>query len=165
MTEPERIFISYRIPARSREAAWSIVGYGVFALACAVISWRLLASTFPEVSVTGCMVLLAAMVAAVTSIGQLLRYISNRVEEIIVNDLGVTGDSKFWDWAHVRQVDLVRRQRVVFIHVNNGPMRSRLSLLIKVPGEDAESIMQDLRTFVANKGITVREREEYKGRV
>ena len=123
-----------------------------------MIARELIARSYPDFPVLGGIALTFAIVAAVVAITLLFKYISNRDEVIRVTDQSVTGDSKTWAWEQVLQVDLHRRTRHVFIHLNNGPARSRFSLLIQVPGDDAEGVMRELRSFVEARGISIRDR-------
>lgn len=122
------------------------------------IAWRLIARSLPETSILGCVVLTFGIVAAVVSVALLKRYIANQDEFIRVTDQSITGDSKTWEWGKVMQVDLHRRSHHACIHLNNGPARSRFTLLVQVPGDDADDVMRELRTFVETKGIPIRDR-------
>ncbi len=158
MSDSERVFISYRVPARSPQAVRSLSRMSMVTVASFGIAWKFIARSLPETSIHGCVVLTVGIVAAVVTVALLKRYISNQDEVIRVTDQSVTGDSKTWTWEEVMQVDLHRRTRQVFIHLNNGPARSKLSLLIQVPGDDAEGVMKELRSFVEARGISIRDR-------
>ena len=158
MSDSERVFVSYRVPARSPAAVRTLLRTGVVTVASTGIAWRLIARSLPEMSIPGCIVLTFGIVSAVVAISQLLNYVRNQDEVIRVTDKYITGASKTWTWEQVLQVDMHRRTRHVFIHLNNGPARSKLSLLIQVPGVDAEGVMRELRSFVEARGILIRDR-------
>ncbi len=158
MSDSERVFISYSIPARSPAAVRYLVHTFVFTVSAFVFAWNLIARNLPETSILGCVVLTLGIVLAVVSVALFMRYISNQDELIRVTDQTITCDSKTWEWGQVLQIDLHRRSRHVNIHLNNGPARSRLTLLVQVPGDDAEVVMRELRSFVEAKGIPVRDR-------
>ena len=158
MTDTERVFVSYVVPARSPAAVRNLLVVGVVTVMSFENAWRLIERGLPEMSIPGCMFLTLGIVTAVVTISLLFKYISNRDEEVRVTDQCVTGDSKTWTWEQVMQVDLHRRTRHVYIHLNNGPTRSRLTMLIRVPGDDADDVMRELRSFVEAKGIAIRDR-------
>lgn len=158
MPDPERVFIGYTISARSPAAVRSLLQTGLVTVASFVYAWRTIAMSYPDFPVLGGIVLTFGIVAAVVLISVVLNYVRNRDEDIRVTDDCITGASKSWTWDKVLQVDFHRRTRHVFIHLNNGPARTRLSLLVHVPGDDPESVMRELRSFVEAKGILIRDR-------
>lgn len=158
MSDSERVFVSYVIPARSLAAVSMLLHASLVTVASFVIAWHLIAPSYPDFPVTGGIALTFAIVAAVVAIALLFKYISNRDEQIRVTDRAITSNSKTWTWEQVLQVDLHHRSRHVFIHVNNGPARSRLTLLIQVPGNESKVVMSELRSFVEARGISIRDR-------
>ena len=158
MSDSERVFVSYRVPARSPAAVRTLLRTGVVTVASFVIAWQRIARSFPDFPILGGIALTFGIVTAVVTVALLLKYVRNQDEVIRVTDQSITGDSKTWTWDKVMQVDLHRRTRHVFIHLNNGPARSRFSLLIQVPGDDAEGVMRELRSFVEARGISIRDR-------
>ncbi len=158
MSDSERVFVSYRVPARSPAAVRTLSRSCMITVAAFGIAWKMMAESFPETSILGCVVLTFGIVTAVVTVALLKRYISNQDEFIRVTDQLITSDSKTWEWGQVLQIDLHRRSRHVNIHLNNGPARSRLTLLVQVPGDDAEAMMRELRSFVEARGIPIRDR-------
>lgn len=158
MSDSERVFVSYRVPARSPAAVRNLLIVGVVTVTSFENAWRLIKRGLPDMSIPGCMFLTLGIVTAVVTTTMLLKYVRNQDEDIQVTDHSITGDSRTWTWDKVLQVDFHRRTGHVCIHLNNGPARSRLSLLIQVPGIDPEGVMRELQSFVEARGISIRNR-------
>lgn len=153
--EGERVFIEYVIASRSPEVVRYLLISTGLALASFAFAWMKFAR---EEIVFGSIGLIPAIVFAVICVNSIWRYIQNRDTQIRITDQCVSYDSKSWGWEAVKQVDFLRKQRCLFFHVDNGFGRSQLSILVRVPGDDYEFRMQEVREFVQSRKIRIRDR-------
>ena len=158
MSDSERVFVSYRVLARSPAAVRSLSQISLVTVVSFGIAWKLHAQSFPDISILGSVVLSFGIVTAVLAFAQLFKYISNRDEDIRVTDQSITWDSKTWNWEQVLQIDLYWRSRHVMFHLNNGRARTRIALLTPVSGDDPEAAMRELRELSEAKRIPIRDR-------
>ena len=153
--DDERVFIQYVVHARSPEVIRTLLKTVGVADICFAFSWMKIAR---DEMVFGGIGMAVGIVCAVVSAMTIWSYIRNRDEETRITDRGVFYDTGSWGWEAVKKVDFLRKQRCLFFHVDNGFGRSQLSILVRVPGDDPESTMQEVREFVESRGIPIRDR-------
>ncbi len=153
--EVERVFIEYVVVSRSPEAIRGLLKSGVVAIISLAFAWMKITR---EEIVFGSFGFIVGVVSAVICVNSIWRYVRNRAEVTRVTDRGVSYDSESWNWEAVKQVDFLRKQQCLFFHVDNGFGRSQLTILVRVPGDDSEFKMQEVRKFVQSREIRIRDR-------
>jgi hypothetical protein len=105
------------------------------------------------IGVTGFITGIIALVVGCSLLGP---FATGVVNEVRVTDEGVTYHGKEWKWDSVAEIRgtpvLPNGKRYLYVHINQGRLRSRLSLPIEIKATDPISVVDDLRTYLATSG-------------
>jgi hypothetical protein len=156
---PVRTFVSYCEPARSRRTVMEMgatfglsgLGFGMFAMFVAQRQ-----SPFDSRIIIGLTGFLTGIVALVVGCCRLWAFFLGAVNEVRVTDQGVIYHGQEWKWDSVAEIRgtpvLPNGKRYLYVHIDRGGLRSRLSLPIEIKATDPISVVDDLRTYLATSG-------------